>query len=217
MTSETKLGAVGTVGTQRGCFVVLDGVDGCGKSTQARLLVERLEREGRSALHLREPGSSKVGEELREIFLARRHKLSPKVETLLVAAARRAMLDECVEPALAAGRDVVCERFHSSTYAYQGVAGGQDLEQLERLLADWASDPMPDLIILLDIDVNLASARRGAASDRMEDRGDEFQALVADGYRQYSKRSGVVMLDGERDVQTVAQDIWSEVHAHANC
>ncbi|MFT5284878.1 MAG: dTMP kinase [Planctomycetota bacterium] len=201
---------------ERGRFVILDGVDGCGKSTQAKMLVERLEREGRSALHLREPGSSKLGEELREIFLSRRHNLSAKVEVLLVAAARRAMLDECVEPALAAGRDVVCERFHSSTFAYQGVAGGQDLEQLDRLLIDWASDPMPDLIVLLDIEVSVASARRGEATDRMEDRGDEFQKLVAEGYRRYSKRAGVVMLNGDRDVDTVAEQIWSEVCAHAN-
>jgi len=196
--------------------VVLDGVDGCGKSTQARLLTERLEADGRSPLHLREPGSTPLGEELREIFLSRRHDLSPKVEVLLVAAARRAMLDEIVEPALAAGRDVVCERFHSSTFAYQGTAGGLELDRIEQLLTDWASDPVPDLIVLLDIDVATASDRRGAATDRMEDRGLEFQERVARGYRAYAERPGVVLIDGAREADEVAESVWKELAACAS-
>ena len=196
--------------------MVLDGVDGCGKSTQARLLTERLEADGRSPLHLREPGSTPLGEELREIFLSRRHDLSPKVEVLLVAAARRAMLDEIVEPALAAGRDVVCERFHSSTFAYQGTAGGLELDRIEQLLTDWASDPVPDLIVLLDIDVATASDRRGAATDRMEDRGLEFQERVARGYRAYAERPGVVLIDGAREADEVAESVWKELAACAS-
>ena len=193
--------------------MILDGIDGCGKSTQARLLTERLEADGRSPLHLREPGSTPLGEELREIFLSRRHDLSPRVEVLLVAAARRAMLDEIVEPALAAGRDVVCERFHSSTFAYQGTAGGLELDEIEHLLTHWASDPVPDLIVLLDLDVKTASERRGAATDRMEDRGFEFQERVARGYRSYAERAGVVLIDGAGDAEVVAESVWKEFAA----
>jgi len=202
--------------TERGRFVILDGVDGCGKSTQARLLSERLELDGRRPLHLREPGSTPLGEELRELFLSRKYDLTPKVEVLLVAAARRAMLDEVVEPALRAGRDVVCERFHSSTFAYQGTAGGLDLEELDHLLLHWASDPLPDLVVLLDIDVAAAAARRGAATDRLEDRGLVFQERVADGYRTYAERPGVVLIDGGRDPETVAEAVWKELAACAS-
>ena len=105
--------------------MVLDGIDGCGKSTQARLLVTALEeRWDGGVLHVREPGSTAVGEALRELLLFRDLELGAEVEALLFTAARRQMLDEVVEPALAAGRAVVCERFHPSTYAYQAVAGG---------------------------------------------------------------------------------------------
>ena len=214
--SESAVNEAPKSAIDRGRFIILDGVDGCGKSTQAKLLTERLTAEAREPLHLREPGSTPLGEELREIFLSRRHDLSPKVEVLLVAAARRTMLDEIVEPALAAGRDVVCERFHSSTFAYQGTAGGLDLDCIERLLTDWASDPVPDLIVLLDIDVATASRRRGAATDRMEDRGLEFQERVACGYRAYADRPGVILIDGGRDEATVAASIWKEFSACAS-
>ena len=102
----------------RARFIVLDGVDGCGKSTQARRLVEHLSKvRGVEALHLREPGSTRVGERIRELLLSHDHDLDPGVELLLFAAARRQTLRELVAPALAQGRDVVCERFHASTFA----------------------------------------------------------------------------------------------------
>ena len=98
----------------RGAFFVLDGIDGCGKSTQAALLTQALERAGRRPLHLREPGSTPAGERIRALLLARDEALSPAVEALLVCAARAHMLAARVAPALADGRDVVCERFHAS-------------------------------------------------------------------------------------------------------
>ena len=114
----------GSTEAARGCFVVIDGVDGCGKTTQAGRLCRALAEAGRpEPLHLREPGSTRLGETLREILLGSEHAISPKVQSLLFAAARRQTLEELVEPALAAGRDVVCERFHPSTFAYQAVAG----------------------------------------------------------------------------------------------
>src|SRR5262245_35412594 len=113
----------------RGAFIVLDGIDGCGKSTQAELLSRVLASDtGREVVHLREPGSTNLGERLREILLARESELSPEVEALLFVAARRQMLAERVEPALARGAHVVCERFHPSTFAYQ-VAGSGAAEQ----------------------------------------------------------------------------------------
>ena len=103
-------------------FIVIDGVDGCGKTTQARLLVENLrERTGVLPLHLREPGSTPLGESLRDLLLSRESTMSPSVEALLLAASRRQMLEQQVLPALAEERHVVCERFHPSTFAYQAL------------------------------------------------------------------------------------------------
>ena len=197
----------------RGRFVVLDGVDGCGKSTQAARLAEAL-TEGASAppLHLREPGSTAVGERLRAIALGREFELSPAVEALLMATARRQMLDELVEPALAAGRDVVCERFHPSTFAYQAVAGGLDEELVIGLLDSWANEPSPDLIVLLQIDVEAAAERRGAAADRMEDKGLAFQVKVAEGYARWAERfPETIVVDGTGRPDEVHARVLEEV------
>ena len=130
--------------------MVLDGIDGCGKSTQPRLLVTALEeRWDGGVLHLREPGSTAVGEALRGLLLSRDHDLGAAVETLLFTAARRQMLDEVVEPALAAGRAVICERFHPSTYAYQAVAGGLEPEAVLQLLKVKFQSLTLQLLVLL--------------------------------------------------------------------
>jgi dTMP kinase len=200
-----------------GRFLVLDGVDGCGKTTQAERLVRALEREsGRRPLHLREPGSTPVGEKLRAILLGRDGALSPAVEVLLFAAARRAMLDERVAPALAAGSDVVCERFHPSTFAYQAVAGGVDEELVLELLARWSGSPAPDLVIVLDLDAEEAARRRGAPGDRIEDKGLAFQRRVAEGYRRYARgRDGTLLVDARGSADEVERRILSAVRARS--
>lgn len=199
-------------------FIVLDGVDGCGKTTQARRLVIALEKETNAApLHLREPGSTRLGENLRSLLLAREHAPSPAVETLLFAAARRQMLDEIVRPALDSGRTVVCERFHASTFAYQAVAGGLDESRVLALLAEFAGDPRPDLVIVLDLPVELAAERRGAGRDRIEDRGVAFQRRVAEGFRRFAERAGTslakktVVIDAHGSEDLVFERVWTEV------
>ncbi|MBM3978421.1 MAG: dTMP kinase [Planctomycetes bacterium] len=197
-------------------FLVLDGVDGCGKSTLAARLCGELERAGRAApLHLREPGSTAAGEAIREIALSRRHALVPQVEALLMAAARRQMLDELVAPALAAGRDVVCERFHPSTWAYQGVAGGVGEARIVQLLQAWANAPAPDLVLILDLSSAQALERRGAARDRIEAKGAAYQQQVAEAYRRYAQErpfgGRVVRIDASRPLGEVAASAWAEV------
>lgn len=228
---------MGFMGNRRAGFIVLDGVDGCGKTTQAERLVQRLESLSSQAsgaglasaqnpsqspspgpaapkavLHLREPGSTAVGEALRELLLSRDHQLSPSVETLLFVAARRQMLDEIVMPALRAGTHVVCERFHPSTYAYQAVAGALSESAVMDLLRQWASAAMPDRIVLLEVDPERAARRRGAASDRIEDQGLAYQKLVAQGYRSYAVLApNVVSIDGEGSPDEVAERVWAKV------
>jgi dTMP kinase len=200
-------------GPARGRFFVIDGIDGCGKSTQAARLVGALfERLGALPLHLREPGGTALGERLRTILLSRELALSARVETLLFAAARAQMLEEKVEPALAAGRHVVCERFHPSTFAYQAVAGGLSEDRVLDLLSVWAGEPKPDLVIVLDIRPERVLERRAQPGDRIEDKGLEFQRRVAEGFRTYARSErAVVLLDGDRPPDDVARRILEEV------
>jgi dTMP kinase len=197
-------------GEQRGLFLVVDGVDGCGKTTQAGRLAERL---GVGAeLHLREPGSTDLGEALRALLLDHRYKIEAGVETLMFAAARRQMLEQLVEPALAVGKTVVCERFHPSTFSYQAVAGDLAPEDVLGLLHGWAGSPKPDLILLLDIDVDQASERRGVAQDRIEAKGLDYQRRVAEGYRMYAEQdAAAVLIDGGQSADAVFADIMKEV------
>lgn len=194
-------------------FVVLDGVDGCGKSTQAGVLVERLRAAGRAGvLHVREPGSTTLGERIRALLLGREHDLDSGVELLLFAAARRQMLRELATPALARGEHVVCERFHASTFAYQSVGGGLPESDVLSVLERWAGDPRPTHTILIDVPPEQAARRRAGPSDRIEDKGLEFQRRVAAGYRRYAQlASGVRVVDGVGSPDLVAERIWNVV------
>jgi dTMP kinase len=202
-------------------FVVLDGIDGCGKTTQASRLVRAFSSEtGRETLHLREPGSTRLGEALREILLSPGRELSPAVEVLLFAAARRQMLDEVVAPAIGRGAHVIVERFHPSTFAYQGFAGGLGEEVVLDLLERWAGSPRPDLVLVLDLPPEVAAGRRSRqnaraghpAPDRIEGKGLEFQRRVAEGFRRYAARtSRVVLVDASRVEEEVAEHVLAEV------
>lgn len=190
-------------------FLVLDGIDGCGKTTQAKLLVEALSRSAALApLHLREPGSTAAGERIRELVLSHEHDLDAGVELLLFAAARRQMLSEVVAPALREGRDVVCERFHASTFAYQAVAGGLPERDVLELLARWAGEPAPDRIVVIDVEPERAARRRSRPGDRIEAKGLEYQRRVAQGYRRYVElEPRAVRVDGEGAPELVARRV----------
>lgn len=196
---------------QRGRFFVVDGVDGCGKTTQAEHLARALGvREG---LHVREPGSTPLGEGLRELLLSPAFDIQPATETLLFAAARRQLLDTVVGPALAQGEDVVCERFNASTFAYQAVAGELDPGEVLELLHGWAAKPAPDLVVILDVDVDAAAARRGRAQDRIEAKGLDFQRRVAEGYRRYAELApNCVLIDGSGEASEVHAAVLEEVN-----
>jgi len=197
-----------------GRFIVLDGVDGCGKSTQAKRLVHTLRTEGEVEVqHLREPGSTTLGEGLRELLLSREQDMGPEVESLLFCAARRQMLDLLVRPALEKGQWVVCERFHPSTLAYQGGAGGVPIQTLSLLLESWAGDPKPDLVLILDLDPAAAKQRRGESADRIEDKGQGFQEEVARAMRHYAQtHPAAELVHGEGSADEVAARIMPHVH-----
>lgn len=166
-----------------GRFLVLDGPDGCGKSTQAARLAAWLEGTGRDVLHVRDPGATRVGEKVREILLDPAHEeLEPVTESLLFMAARSQLIAERIRPALARGDIVVCERWLTSTVCYQGYAGGMDPLAVWRIGEFASGDLRPDLTLVLDVDPEVGLERVGAERDGFESRSLAFHAAVRDGF-----------------------------------
>jgi dTMP kinase len=162
-----------------GLFVVLEGGDGVGKSTQADLLVDWLRARGRDALRTHEPGASAIGPAVRALLLSRTSPLSsPWAEALLYAADRAEHVDGVVRPALARGAVVVCDRYIDSSVAYQGVSRGLGAERVAQVSA-WATDGLrPDLTVLLDLDPQLATGRFTEPADRLESEPLAFHRAV---------------------------------------
>lgn len=198
-------------------FLVLDGPDGCGKSTQARRLVEELRAEGRIVHHLREPGGTALGEALREILLTRQpggFAITAEAEVLLFFASRAQLLNDCVRPALARGEVVICERYVSSTFAYQARASGVG-EDFVLAIARLVLRELfpPSLTILLDLPPAESSRRmqtRAMDVDRIEARGEEYHAAVRAGFLRYAElfASSTVVLDvATADIEAVARQV----------
>lgn len=194
-------------GKLRGRFIVIDGPDGAGKSTQIRLLAERLAGLGVQLTLARDPGGTPIGDRVRAILLDRAHgEMAVECELMLYMASRAQLAHEVLRPALAAGRCVLCDRYVSSTIAYQG-AGGADAAAI-RHVADVAIGGLwPDLTVILDLPADRGLARVPNAHDRMEAKGNEFHARVRESFLRQAKddpaRFLVVDASGEVDaVQT---------------
>mgnify|MGYP002590122259 FL=1 len=194
-------------------FITLEGIDGCGKSTQAKLLAEDLERAGYDVLLLREPGGVTISEKIRELLLDPAHAaMSDTCELLLYEAARAQLVYEVVAPALAQGRIVVCDRFYDSTTAYQGYANGMDLGAVQRANALAVGACHPDLTLVFDIDPAKAAARAAArdrAQDRMEAKGLAYQERVAAGFRAIAAAESerVRLVDASRGIDAIHADV----------
>ena len=198
----------------RGRLIALEGIDGCGKSTQARLLADRL-----GAVSTFEPGATVLGASLRALLLDRDGSpVATRAEALLMAADRAQHVADVIDPALAEGRWVVSDRFAASTLAYQGFGRGLDRAELETLIA-WATSGLrPDLTVLFDLPVEVASARRRRASgaeDRMEAEGTGFQQRVADGYRALAAEGTGrwLVVDATGSAAEVAAAVWDGVQS----
>jgi dTMP kinase len=193
-----------------GRLIALEGIDGCGKSTQARLLADRL-----GALLTFEPGATPLGGSLRTLLLdPSLPPVTERAEALLMAADRAQHVAEVLDPALGVGRWVVTDRFSASTFAYQGYGRGMDLGELERLVTWATGGRRPDLQILVDVPVAIAASRRaGERRDRFESLGEAFHQRVADGFRQMADGAPDqwVVVDGCPPAEEVADRIWAEV------
>lgn len=182
-----------------GRFIALEGGDGCGKSTQARLLAEAIG--GRLT---REPGGTPAGERMRDIVLSpSTGELDIRSEVLLYAASRAEHVDKVIRPTIDAGQDVVCDRYIASSLAYQGFGRQLVVEDVE-WINDWGTGGLrPDLTILVDVPVEVAATRLGDDLDRLEAVGDAFHQRVADGYRRLADEGGWAVVDGSGSIDDV--------------
>ena len=161
----------------RGVFIAFEGGEASGKSTQAALLAARLD-----AVLTREPGGTPIGEQIRGLLLDPAGDVEARTEALLMAAARAQHVHDVIEPALAAGRHVVTDRFTASSLAYQGFGRGLALEEVRALSVFATAGLEPDLYVLLDVPPEVAAERRSREHDRMESAGDAFHQRVRDGF-----------------------------------
>lgn len=167
----------------RGTFITLEGADGCGKSTQVALLADAIQAAGREVVRLREPGGTSISEKIRALVLDPDNaEMAPECELLLFEASRAQLVRQVIEPALARGAVVLCDRFYDSTYAYQAAGRALDARVISQANALGSCGVTPDLTLVLDMDTKdaLARATRGGA-DRLEAEGVAFQERVRPG------------------------------------
>lgn len=199
--------------SQRGILLAFEGVDGSGKSTQARRVAH-----DRNALFTFEPGASALGAQLRTWLLDAATPMTPTTEALLMLADRAHHVATVIEPALAAGHDVVTDRFVGSTLAYQGYGRGVDLRALEVVTALAVGDCRATLTVLIDVPVEIAHARRGVdMTDRFESSSDRFHEAVRQGYLELARKRGEswIIIDGSLDEGSVSRAIDESVAALA--
>ena len=163
-------------------FIVLDGIDGTGKSTQSRMLVDWLHDRGIAAIRTSDPGSTPVGDKLRAILLDANSEISLRAEAMLFMASRAELVEKIIRPTLANGIVVISDRFTLANVVYQGHAGGLDAEDLWRIGHFVTCGVEPDITYVLDLPVEQAEVRRGRAADRMEARDYAFRERVREGF-----------------------------------
>jgi dTMP kinase len=197
-------------------FVTFEGLDGSGKSTQARLLAEALAADGRDVVATREPGGTEVGELVRELLLGPR-TVAPWAEAALFAAARAQLVEEVIAPALARGADVVCDRYLDSSLAYQGIARGLGLDRVLELNLPAIGGILPDRTYLLVVDAAEAAQRRGDPGDRMEREDDGFRERVAQAYDELAAAfpQRIVTIDGTRPAGEIGREVLDELRQHS--
>jgi dTMP kinase len=202
----------------RGRFITFEGGEGAGKSTQLKRLAVRLRSRGVEVVATREPGGSPGAESIRELVLnGSADRWSPVTETLLMYAARRDHIERVIEPALARGAWVVCDRFADSTRAYQGAAGGTDPALIAALEAQVLGEARPDLTLVFDLDpeAGLARAHARGGELRFESKGLEFHSRLRDGFLAIAQAEPqrCALIDAAGSIEAVEQSVWAAVAA----
>jgi dTMP kinase len=195
-------------------FITFEGLDSSGKTTQAVLLVKRLEQSGRKVLFLREPGGTAISEMVRKILLDNKHtEMSMKAELFLFSAARTQLVSEVIQPALKEGKIVISDRFYDSTTAYQGYGRELALDEIHAINRIATNGTSPDVTLFIDVAMEeLINRKRlsGSSADRMESSGRAFYERVRQGYLAIAKEcpSRVIPIDGNLPVEIIHEHIW---------
>ncbi|MBA7688651.1 Thymidylate kinase [subsurface metagenome] len=196
-----------------GKFIVLDGPDGCGKTTQAKLLAQWLKEQGVNVELFRDPGDTGIGEKIRQILLNPEHvAMSTTTEVLLYMAARTQLWQEKISPALKESKCVILDRWLSSTCAYQGHAGDFGMDNVIKIAADCLERPWPDLTIILDVDPRTGLTRLDRQLDRIEQKGNGYHQKVHDGFLKLTRQQkNFAVVDASGDIQTVHEKVIEAV------
>lgn len=193
-------------------FFSFDGIDGVGKSTQVRLFEEALRRHGFDVVVCRDPGSTPLGERIRELLLSidSSTPINRRSEMLLYMAARAQLVDEVIQPALKAGQVVVADRYLLANVVYQGHAGGLDPQEIWQVGKIATGGLMPDCVFVLDMSPESATSRMNRSLDRMENQGDEFRERLRSGFLDEAARvpETLHVIDAGQPIEAVHADIW---------
>ncbi|HOB35674.1 MAG: dTMP kinase [Firmicutes bacterium] len=197
----------------KGTFIVFEGLDGCGKTTQAQLLADFFAGQGAEYVYVREPGGTPVGDKLRAILLDPETVLTKWGEVLLLAAARAQLVQDIILPALTRGKTVICDRYLFSSVAYQGYGLEQDVELVKRVNLEAVQGLMPDMTFYLEVSVQTGLARQQKVRrlDRIERRDSGFFSRVVRGYEKMISEYNFIRLDGTAEPQVIHRQVVDNV------
>lgn len=193
----------------QGLFITFEGPDGCGKTTQMKLLAEYFEKKGKEVVLTREPGGKGLGEKVREILLNYDSEVSDRCESFLFLADRAQNIDIIVNPAVKEGKIVLCDRHIDSTVAYQGYGRGLNIDRINMLNNLATNGKKPDLTLVFDVDVETSMKRVGKEKDRMESAGIDFHNRVRKGYLELAKQEPkrIKVLDATKSIEEIHKDV----------
>lgn len=195
----------------QGLFITFEGPDGCGKTTQMKLLAEYFTKNGKEVVLTREPGGKGLGEKVREILLNYDGEVSDRCESFLFLADRAQNIDIIVNPAVKQGKIVLCDRHIDSTVAYQGYGRGLDIERINMLNNLATNGKKPDLTFVFDVDVETSMKRVGKEKDRMESAGIDFHNRVRQGYLELAKQEPqrIKVIDATKSIEEIHKKVVS--------
>lgn len=195
-------------------FFVIDGIDGCGKSTQAKLLSESLRAKGFKVTAVRDPGGTSISEQIRKIILSTENvKMSSKTELFLYTASRMQLIEEILRPAREAGEIIVSDRFTTSTIAYQSYGGGLPLDFVKTIIDASVKDFLPTKTFIIDVPIDLAEKRIDAVRDRMELKNLDYKQRVRNGFiKQAAENKDVVPINGALSIEEIHSIIMRAVN-----
>jgi len=201
-----------------GKFITVEGIDGCGKTTQAEFIVDSLVELGKSSKLVREPGGDPISESIRKLLLHAEESMSDRAEALLMIASRAQLTDKVILPQIIDGKWVVADRYADSTLAYQGGGRSLSVKALSSINEFGTYTLKPDLTFFIDIPVKVANSRMRVKRDRIEKEGNEFQKRVRNLYLDLSEiePDRIIVIDGDKSINEVRSDIWIHVKQKFN-